>query len=167
MTATRKKILVTLAGGGFLWETQSLIKGLGDSFEYHYATGTDLVWKAKEMGIPKNRIHPIESVTTLSEKNLLRRVRNLLFSFRDSYKIMKQVNPVAVVCIGTSLSVPLCFWGKVFRKKTVFVESMTRVTKLSLTGKVIGTIGLCDRFYVQWPETARLQRGAIYRGSVL
>lgn len=167
MTAARKKILVSLAGGGFLWETQALIKGLGDTYEYHFATGADLVWKAKQMGIPENRIHPIESVTTLAEKNLLRRVRNLLISFHDSYKIIRRVNPSAVVCLGSSLSVPLCFWGKSFRKKTVFVESMTRVTKLSLTGKIIGSLGLCDRFYVQWPETARLQKGAIYRGSVL
>lgn len=167
MTANKKIILVTLAGGGFLWETQSLIKGMGDGYEYHYATGADLVWKAKRMGIPEDHIHPIGGGTSLIEKNPLKRSQHMLISFRDSYKVVKRVKPYALVCVGTSISVPLCFWGKIFRKKTIFIESMTRVKKLSLTGRIISVLGLYDRFYVQWPESTILQKQAIYKGTVL
>lgn len=167
MSEDQKIILVTLAGGGFLWETQSLIKGMGDSYEYHYVAANDLVWKARKMGIPDMQIHPIGGGTTLSEKNRLRRLRDMLISFRDAYYIVRRVRPHAIICVGTSISVPLCFWGKFFKIKTIFVESMTRVKKLSLTGRIIGALGLSDRFYVQWPETASLQKQAIYKGTVL
>jgi hypothetical protein len=63
--------------------------------------------------------------------------------------------------------VPLCFWGKLAGKTTVFVESITRVKRPSLTGRILSRFRLCDRLFVQWPEAVKLYKGAIYDGAVL
>lgn len=165
--------MVTLTGGGFLWEAKALIKALGTGYCYHYVTAHYDFLKTPDAmgklvsGLPEGKIHTICRTTTMSEKSFWKRVRNTLISLRDAYKVIKKVDPIAVICIGTSLAIPLCFWAKVFRKRTIFVESITRVSQPSLTGKILSTLRLCDRFYVQWPEAVNLYRGSIYRGTVL
>jgi beta-1,4-N-acetylglucosaminyltransferase len=164
----RKRIILTLTGGGFLWEAKSLLKNLGNDYEYHFVSLYYPTWKVKTKDIPKEgEVHYISIVTTMADKDFLKKMKNLMVSFKDTYKVMRKVNPSAVICVGTSIAVPLCFWAKYFRKKAIFIETITRVTKPSLTGKILSTFRLCDRFYVQWPEAVKLYRGAVYKGTVL
>jgi len=65
------------------------------------------------------------------------------------------------------MAVPLCLVGKLYGITTVFVESITRVSKPSSTGTLLTKLKLCDRFYVQWPGAAKLYRNAVFKGSVL
>ena len=167
MQSHKKKILVTLAGGGFLWEAQALIKGMGKDYDYHYVTTPDAVGKVGVVDIPDGKVHIIAKSTTINVKSSLKKVKNTLSSFRDAYKVIRKADPFAVICIGSSIAVPLCFWAKCFRKKAIFVETITRISKPSLTGKIISTLKLSDRFYVQWPEGVNLYKGAIYAGTVL
>ncbi|MBW2740807.1 MAG: hypothetical protein JRE64_18620 [Deltaproteobacteria bacterium] len=163
----RKKILVTLTGGGFLWEAQALIKGLGKGYDYHFVTTPDAPVKVGVADIPDGEVHAIAKLTTMNVKSSLKKVKNTLCSLRDACKVIREVDPFAVICVGSSIAVPLCFWAKCFRKKAIFVETITRISKPSLTGKIISTLKLCDRFYVQWPEAVNLYKGAIYAGTVL
>ncbi|MBI5467815.1 MAG: hypothetical protein HY891_01670 [Deltaproteobacteria bacterium] len=166
-TGGKKKVIVTLTGGGFLWEAQALINGLGKDLEYHFVTVSDALGKVGVIDIPAGEVHVIGKITTMRNRSLWRIARNAIVSFMDAYGVVKKADPEAVICVGTSIAVPLCFWAKFFRKKAIFVESITRVSKPSLTGRIISALRLCDRFYVQWPEAAGLYRGAIYRGTVL
>lgn len=163
----KKKVIVTLTGGGFLWEAQALVNSLGEGLEYHFVTVSDAIGKIKVIDIPAGEVHVIGKITTMRSSSLLRIAWNALVSFMDAYGVVKKTDPVAVICVGTSIAVPLCFWARFFGKKAIFVESITRVSKPSLTGRILSSLRLCDRFYVQWPEAAGLYRGAIYRGTVL
>ena len=163
----KKKILVTLAGGGFLWEAQALIKGMGKGYDYHFVTTPDAAGKVGVVDIPEGEVHIIAKPTTMNVKSSLKKVKNTLRSFRDVCRVIRKVDLFAVICIGSSIAVPLCFWAKCFRKRAIFVETITRISKPSLTGKIISTLKLCDRFYVQWPEAVCLYKGAIYAGTVL
>jgi UDP-N-acetylglucosamine:LPS N-acetylglucosamine transferase len=163
----RKRVLVTLAGGGFLWEAQALIKGMGKGYDYHFVTTPDAMDKVNVVDIPDGPVHIIAKPTTMNEKSSLKKVKNTLRSFRDVCRVIRKVDLFAVICIGSSIAVPLCLWAKCFRKKAIFVETITRISKPSLTGKIISTLRLCDRFYVQWPEAVNLYKGAIYAGTVL
>ena len=164
---SKKKILVTLTGGGFLWEAQALIKGLGKDYDYHFVTTPDALVKVGVADIPEGDVHIIKKPTTMNVKSSLKKVKNTLRSFRDACKVIRKVDPFAVICVGSSIAIPLCFWAKCFRKKAIFVETITRISKPSLTGKIISTLKLCDRFYVQWPEAVRLYKGAVYGGMVV
>ena len=167
MQSHKKRIIITLTGGGFLWEAQALIKGMGNDYDYHYLTTPDAVGKVGVVDIPEGEVHIITKSTTMNVNSSLKKVINTLSSFRDACKVTRKVDPFAVICVGSSIAVPLCFWAKCFRKRAIFVETITRISKPSLTGKIISTLKLCDRFYVQWPEGVNLYKGAIYAGTVL
>jgi beta-1,4-N-acetylglucosaminyltransferase len=163
----KKRVMVTLTGGGFLWESQSLIKCLGNEYEYHFVTTPDSVGKARIINIPDGEIHTIAKPTTMNITSNIRKAINTLQSFRDAYNIIKKIDPFAVICLGSSVAIPLCFCGKCLRKQTIFVETITRISKPSLTGKILSAFKLCDRLYVQWPEAIEMYNGAIYRGTVI
>lgn len=160
------KVLVTLTGGGFLWEAKSLIKAMGPQYEFHYVTTPDS-GRDIPQDLPLGELHVIAHVTTLSDRSFWKKAQNVLAACRDAFLLIRKVRPDAVIGVGTSISVPLLLWGRLFGCRTVFVESITRVSNPSLTGKILANLHLCSRLYVQWPEAEKLYRGAICRGTVL
>ena len=54
-------------------------------------------------------------------------------------------------------SILLKFFGiaPLYKMKTIYVESWARVKTLSLSGKVLLCMGLCDKFVVQWEQLAK------------
>lgn len=164
--ASRPKVLVTITGGGFFWQSRAVAQGLAGDFDIHYVTPEDpAVWQ--DRGLPPGHFHSLSRVTIQADRTAFRKARNFLASLWGALSVMRKARPDAVVCVASSIAVPLCLWGRVLGKRTVFVESITRVSHPSTTGKILDALGLCDRFYVQWPEATRLYRHAIYRGTVL
>lgn len=53
------------------------------------------------------------------------------------------------------------------RTRIIYVESMARVNKLSLTGRLIYKLKLADRFVVQWPELKSQYPGTEYMGLLV
>ncbi|KAH3900714.1 N-acetylglucosaminyldiphosphodolichol N-acetylglucosaminyltransferase anchoring subunit ALG14 SCDLUD_003716 [Saccharomycodes ludwigii] len=51
--------------------------------------------------------------------------------------------------------------------KIIYVESLARVKKLSLTGKILYYFGLADEFIVQWPELHRRLDRSKYYGIIV
>jgi UDP-N-acetylglucosamine:LPS N-acetylglucosamine transferase len=166
MGSEKRRILITISGGGFFWQSRAVAVALRDDFELHYVTPEHpSAWDGK--GLPAGTFHQVSRVTTQGERGFLRRMANFAASVRDALRIVRRVDPDAVICIASSIAVPLCFWARVLGKRTVFIESITRVSDPSTTAKVIARFRLCDRLYVQWPEAERLYKGAVYRGTLL
>ena len=97
------------------------------------------------------------SPTNRNAKNLL---RNLLLAIR----VLGEHRPDVILSTGAGVAVPFFFVGKFFNARLVYVESVTRVNRPSLTGKLVQR--LCDRFFVQWPEAATSRRME-YVGNIL
>lgn len=165
--SSKPRILIGVAGGGFLLETQALLAKLGDRYEWHYAVSADVVWKARQMGLEDARIHSIAVATTLSQRKRWRRVIGVSKGIWDAWRAMRHVRPAYVVSIGSSISIPLFVAGRLCGARAIFIESMARVDRLSLTGRLICRFGLAHRFYVQWPGMADETRKLLYRGMVL
>lgn len=87
--------------------------------------------------------------------------RNLILAV----KILRRERPQVIISTGAGLAVPFFLVGKLLGIKSIFIESMTRVNSLSLTGLLV--YYLADRFLVQWPELAQKYSRAIYRGQVI
>lgn len=93
--------------------------------------------------------------------------RSKLFSyfFKYSYVIFKsimlfiKIRPDVIVSTGTHTVLPICFIGKVFNKKIVYIETYANITKKTLTGKIVYPIS--DLFIVQWKEMQELYPKAI------
>lgn len=162
----RQRVLMSLSGGGFLWQSRTVASGLAESFELHYVLPEDPSAYGRA-SFPEGRFHQISCVTTLAGRGFIRRTSNTVRSLWETFRTVRQVKPHAIVCVATSIAVPLFFWGRLFGCHTVFVESITRVKRPSTTGRLLAALHLCERLYVQWPEAEKLYRGAIYRGSLL
>ena len=152
----RKSLRICLAAsaGG---HTSQLLKltSSWNGYETLYVTTTDVVRdKLKKFGRVYvvgecNRQHPIRVV-----KVFFRCVR-IIFSER----------PDVVISTGAAAGCMLCFLGKILGARVVWVDSITNVERISLSGRMIRSFA--DLFLVQWPELARKHKNVEYVGELV
>ncbi len=87
-----------------------------------------------------------------------------IINFFRALSILRQSRPDLVLSTGASIAVPFVLASKLLGIKTVFVESISRSTDLSMTGKLVKNF--VDELYVQWPECTKLNPKAQYKGIV-
>jgi beta-1,4-N-acetylglucosaminyltransferase len=87
--------------------------------------------------------------------------RNLLLAAR----LLRRLRPAAMVTTGAGVAVPFAWLARLRRIPIVYVESLTRITELSLSGRMIAPVA--SRLYVQWPELAEAEPRARYAGHLL
>ncbi len=159
-----RRLLVAVGGGGFLWETRMLLAKLEGEYAFRYLVPEDTSIAAA--GLPPGDVVKVPYVRDRGEpwpRSLWRVVRIAFGALREIVRF----RPDSLLCVGASLALPLFATGKLCRVPTVFVESVTRVAKLSDTGLWLLKLRLCDRFYVQWPRQAEIDPRCVYRGTVL
>lgn len=81
-----------------------------------------------------------------------RNVPNLLRNLRLAAQVLRAEWPAAILTTGAGVAVPFAWVGRALGIPTVYVESMTRIDGLSLSGRMIQPIA--SRLYTQWPELA-------------
>jgi UDP-N-acetylglucosamine:LPS N-acetylglucosamine transferase len=62
------------------------------------------------------------------------------------------------------VAVPFVWAGRLFGARVVYVESLTRIERPSLSYRLVKPC--VTRTYVQWPELERALPGARFRGTV-
>lgn len=85
-------------------------------------------------------------------------------NFFKALVILRKSQPDLVISTGASIAVPFLLASKLFGIRTVFIESISRTSSLSLTGRLV--YNLVDEFYVQWPECVEHYPKAQYKGVV-
>jgi beta-1,4-N-acetylglucosaminyltransferase len=93
-----------------------------------------------------------------------RSVKNLARNVAVAWRVITEQDPHVILSTGAGLAVPFFAVGKLRRRRLVFVESVTRVNSLSLSGTLVYL--LADAFFVQSRALTRLRR-ARYAGDVL
>jgi len=166
MSQAPKTLLLTLPGGGFFWEAMQLREQLAGRFELRYVTVHDF-YAPDDLPFPKEQLQRIRTVTTLSRSGRWQKIKGLLGALLDSYRVMRHSRPQVLVCVGSSMSVPLALWARLFGIPTYFIESITRVETLSGTGRIFRRWKLARHIYVQWPHMVQDNPGTEYVGSVL
>ncbi|WP_288478669.1 PssD/Cps14F family polysaccharide biosynthesis glycosyltransferase [uncultured Clostridium sp.] len=154
-----KKVLFISSTGGHLSELMEL-KPLFSKYDYHIITEkTDTTIKLKDKY--KGKIN-----------YLVYGARNYMFSylFKFSYNIIKslilyaKIRPDVIVTTGAHTAVPMCYIGKFFKKKIIFIETFARVNSTSMSGRMINKIA--DVFIVQHPEMEKVYEKAVYKGAL-
>ncbi|ENZ00485.1 hypothetical protein HMPREF1092_02652 [Clostridium thermobutyricum] len=154
-----KKVLFISSTGGHLSELMEL-KPLFSKYDYHIITEkTDTTIKLKDKY--KGKIN-----------YLVYGARNYMFSylFKFSYNIIKslilyaKIRPDVIVTTGAHTAVPICYIGKFFKKKIIFIETFARVNSTSMSGRMINKIA--DVFIVQHPEMEKVYENAVYKGAL-
>jgi beta-1,4-N-acetylglucosaminyltransferase len=96
-----------------------------------------------------------------TNRSISKFLRNLPLAWRT----LRRLDPDVVISTGAGLAVPFLLLARLQRRRTVYLESLTRIHGLSLSGWLV--YPLVHRFFVQWPEAARHHRKAVYEGRVL
>jgi beta-1,4-N-acetylglucosaminyltransferase len=116
-------------------------------------------------------LHAADTDELLADRDALyghgptnRSIKNLFRNLAFAWRIVRDTRPDAILSTGAGLAVPFFLVGKLRRRRLVYVESLTRSSSLSLSGRLVYPIA--DTFLVQWPEAATKRRMA-YHGSVL
>lgn len=152
----KKNIRICLAAsaGG---HTSQLLK-LADSwngYETFYVTTTQVVQdKLKKFGRVYvvgecNRQHPIRVVRV----------------FLRCIRIIFKERPDVVISTGAAAGCMLCFLGKMLGARVIWIDSITNVERISLSGRMIRYIA--DLFLVQWPELAGRYKRVEFVGTVI
>jgi UDP-N-acetylglucosamine:LPS N-acetylglucosamine transferase len=159
------KVLWAIGGGGFLWESTSLIENMkGDHKHFFYVTTNETTLPEN---FPSEKTYIIRRVTTLRDKSRFNTLAYFLASIFDSIRCVRKTNPELVICVGSSIAVPLALACRILNKKIYFIESMTRIENVSKTAKILHRLHIADRIYVQWPWQKKTLKGSHYEGTVL
>jgi len=94
-----------------------------------------------------------------------RNLPNLARNLRLARRVVRDVRPAAVLTTGAGLAVPFAGIARAAGVPVVYVESLTRIRELSLSGRLIAP--LAAEVFVQWPELADARPGARYAGTLL
>ena len=156
------KILVALGEGGHTKEMLTLVDMLGDHFSYGY-----LIVQDDEVSESKlRRPGPIFRIVRPRDKehHLLKDVFKTFGSGWQSLRALRRFRPGAVLSSGPSVAVPICVLARLLGIKVIFVETGSRVTALSMTGRIMYRVA--HLFFVQWPELQEHYPKAIYAGRL-
>ena len=117
---------------------------LFDKYDYHIITEKD---KANE---------------SLKEK-FTYIFKYLYLCFKTIYFYFK-LKPKVIITTGTHTAGPMCYLGKIFGSKIIYIETFANRNKKTATGRLIYPIA--DLFIVQWEEMLKLYPKATYGGSI-
>jgi len=148
-----KLCLVSSSGGHF--SELYFLKGFWGKYEHFWVTfdreDTEFVLKSEQVYFafqPTNR-----------------HFSNFFRNFFQALKILRRENPDFVISTGAGVGVPFIYAAKFFKTKTIFIETLARVEKLSLSGKL--AYFAADHFITQWPHLAKKYKKAVFKGQII
>ena len=149
-----KKICLAPSGGGHLTELLKLSESWQGK-EAFFVTTVDFV---------KDNINGFGKVYVVGECNREYPLRVLKVLIR-CIKIVFKEKPAIVISTGAAAGCMICFLAKMLGSKIVWIDSITNVEKISLSGRMVKHIS--DLFLVQWPELTEKYKGVEYAGAVI
>jgi beta-1,4-N-acetylglucosaminyltransferase len=163
LTNSRLKLLVVLGDGGHTAEMCRLLGLLGSDFVYSYVVADSDRLSAERVPFPG----PFFKVTRPRAKDdsLLAALVKTVRSFVTALRICLAVRPDAALGSGPALMVPIAVAAKLLGSRVIFIETGSRVTRLSRTGKIM--LRLADLFFVQWEPLSDRYPRAIFAGRLL
>ena len=172
-----KKIIYISSMGGHLKELLALKKSMKHFKSYIVTEKTDATSFLKDLQKTKNNKSTnncsndndifFEEVYYLpygTKKNIFKYFIIFLMMIFKSIYILLNIRPKAIVTTGTHTAVPICYIGKIFGVKIVYIETFANITTKTLAGKIIYPIA--DKFIVQWESMKKLYPKSEYFGGV-
>jgi len=145
-----RTILVIASSGGHLTQAMCATSTLNQ----------DLVLVSNKNMLDGKRFRRVYTIKD-TQHNALVHLMNLFIAIR----ILWKERPQALFSTGGPICLPFALLAKITNTRFVFLDTMSRVTELSNSGKFIQKYGLSDYFLCQWPEVADQYDGAEYHGQ--
>jgi len=155
MAETRKlKICLAASAGGHTSQLLK-IKECYESYQTFYVTTTPVV---------AQQLRKLGRVYVVGESNRQHPLRVIAVLMR-CLKIILHERPDVVISTGAAAGCIVCFLGRLSGARIVWIDSVTNVSHLSLSGRMVRYIA--DLFLVQWPELAEEYENVEYAGSTV
>lgn len=154
-----KKVLFISSTGGHLSEMLQL-KDMFGKYDYHIITE-----KTKSnltlMDKYPNRVNYLVYGT---KSHILSYLYKFPYnSFKSLYLYLK-IRPNVIITTGAHTCVPMCYIGKLFGSKIIYIETFANIHTKTITGKMIYPIA--DKFIVQWESMLKLYPKAVLGGWI-
>lgn len=145
----KRKVLFISSTGGHLSELMQL-KSLFTKYDYHIITE-----KTKSNLNLKNKYKNKVNYLVYGTKDHF-----WIYPFKFIYNCFKslilyiKIHPDYIITTGTHTAVPMCYLGKLFGSKVIYIETFANITTKTLAGRMIYPIA--DKFIVQWDSMKKL-----------
>ena len=154
-----KKVLFIASTGGHLNELMQL-KPLFNKYNYYIITEKD----KSTIDFKKIYNKKISFLKYGTRKNHFKYPFIFLLNCFKSLYLYIKIRPKYIVTTGTHTAVPLCYLGKLFGSKIIFIETFANRYTKTLSGKLIYPIS--NLFIVQWEEMLKFYPKAVFGGSI-
>lgn len=148
------KLGLVCSAGGHLLELYQL-KPVWGQFERFWVT---FDYQDTKFLLKGERVYKAYFPTNRHIPNL---IRNLFLAVR----VLILEKPDVLISTGAGVSVPFFYLGKLMGMRTIYIESMARTSKLSLSGRLVYPV--TSEFIVQWEELASRSQRLRFGGQVL
>jgi len=152
-----KKVMFISSVGGHLTqllELSSIFKN------YDYVLVTEKTSVTNNM----NNKYKTEYLAYGSRQYLFKYIFKFLYNVCKSFYLFIKYRPDVIVTTGAHTSVPMCYIGKLFCKKIIFIESFAKRTSPTLSGRLVYPIA--SIFIVQWKTMLKFYPKAKYFGGI-
>jgi beta-1,4-N-acetylglucosaminyltransferase len=148
----KMKVCIVSSCGGHLTEARCL-KPAYEGDDYFFVLDDKALLPADMMG----RTYFV----THSERDW-----KIIMNLWEAFKIIRAERPQVILSTGAGIVVPFALIGRLlFRTRVIFVETLTRVRKPSLTGRIM--YRLAHEFYYQWETLGRYFPKGSYGGPLI
>ncbi|UCE98823.1 MAG: UDP-N-acetylglucosamine--LPS N-acetylglucosamine transferase [Planctomycetota bacterium] len=156
MTKGKEYLQICLAAsaGGHISQLLKIVDNW-NGYSTFYITTTEVM---------RNKLRECSKVYVVGECNQQYPIRVIKVLVR-CIKVVLRERPDVVISTGAAAGCIVCFLGKLLSAKIVWVDSITNVERISLSGRMVRYIA--DLFLVQWPELAQRYSNVEYVGSVI
>mgnify|MGYP004531353099 CR=1 FL=1 len=154
-----KKVLFIASTGGHLNELMQL-KPLFNKYNYYIITEKD----KSTIDLKKIYNKKISFLKYGTRKNHFKYPFIFLLNCFKSLYLYIKIRPKYIVTTGTHTAVPICYLGKLFGSKIIFIETFANRYTKTLSGKLIYPIS--NLFIVQWEEMLKFYPKAVFGGSI-
>jgi hypothetical protein len=163
--ARRGAVLTVIPGAGFTFETSCLVRQLAADLEIVFLK-TPFGGEPGQDGLPDGEAYRVAPFPQLTRPSRLRALAAASNTFWVTVGVLLKRPIDLVLVLGTPHAVPMLLAARILGRPTVFVESITRVDQLSLTGRLVRRLRLASRLLVQWPGL-RAREPGVALGSIL
>jgi len=154
-----KKVLFISSTGGHLNELLQL-KPMFNKYDYTIVTEKDSFTES----LKEEYKDKIQYLPYGTRSKILSYIFKYFMVCVKSIYLYFKIRPKYIITTGTHTVVPICYLGKLFGTKIIFIETFANSTTKTMSGKMIYPIA--NLFIVQWESMLKLYPKAKLGGSI-
>ncbi|XP_046332596.2 UDP-N-acetylglucosamine transferase subunit ALG14 homolog [Haliotis rufescens] len=175
-------LMVVVGSGGHTREVLCLVRQLGSHYSprYYVIADTDKMSEHKVHALEESRKEEQEQsqyfVIRIPRSRQVKQswvstVLSTLYAAIYTFPVVFRRKPEIILCNGPGTCIPVCLAGLLLkwlhfqRTMIVYVESVCRVTSLSLSAKIL--YHFADHMFVQWPTLQQQHPKCQYIGRIV